>query len=218
MEAAAHDGGVGEGLELADELEGGGLGFSLNTAEPGFGGADGESVLVGEALKVEPGGLSGAAQAGEIDVGGDVGFSNGGVGILVGLVFPVAAEGACRAGRGVVGVGLVAVVDHGDGAAAEDAGGVGDPLVGSEINFGGVSRRDGADFQNGVGQSGGVDGFCDLAEVAGDVDFLPLLAVEADAVNGKGVQQFVAEENGIDGFDGVERADDFALLCKSGEA
>ena len=91
MEGGAEVVGVGEGLELADEIGVGGV-----TEEPGFGGVGEVSALVGEFEETPLRG--GFDEGGEIDVGGEVLEAGAVERMVVFGVFEIGAQGSVFAG------------------------------------------------------------------------------------------------------------------------
>lgn len=129
FELAAHHRGVGEGLELAEEVFGGGelLGVGFEGFQPRGGEVDEVVVLVLEFGGGEACGLGSAGECAEVDVGGDIAVAGGVERVVAGGVFGEGAQGACGAVGGIVFVGRVAVVEDQEVGVGEAGGGCGDP-------------------------------------------------------------------------------------------
>ena len=196
---------MGEGLELAKH---GGIG-GWGGRGPAAGGEGGEETgLCGERVGAEAGGFAGGLERGEIDVGGEVLAAGSGEEVRAGTVLRVGAERAVGAGGREEIRGVQAVIEGEKFAVTQGVRGVAPPRDGGGADFGGEAiGQHGGEFG---GRREGMKKFAWLAgqrearpdeivAVAGDAPLEPLRVgrVPAEAAHGKGVEEFVGEDEAV---------------------
>ena len=134
---------------------------------------------------------------------GQVLLADVGVGIVVVTVLVVALEGAFVTSGTVVALGSVAIVYGKEKASSNAAGDGVEPVKGSEVDFGpvaveiGVVEEINGDEVSVLGElvgGQGTEGFLKRAVLGGDVDFLQLVVILLNNMDGEGVDKLVGEE------------------------
>lgn len=157
-------------------------------------------VLVGEAPRPQAGAVGGLLHPREIDVGGEVLTAGSGEGIVADAVVLKGPQGAAGSLRQVVVLAPLAVVHDPPPPPLEELRRVGHPGIDREAHFGEVSLgKVGTERLGEVGERGpegraGEDRTSRLG-VPGDPALAPAPPLEGDEVDGKGVEELVAQED-----------------------
>lgn len=195
----SHQARMDEGLELPQECRGlPRRGLAVHRQQPVAGRLGQEAALVTKPLPRESRAFRGLSQPREVGVRGDIGLADGGKGIFGSLVIPEAAPGSSGSRGSVVVRPFESVVDHPPDAFFEKIGDLLGPACEGGSDFGLVAFGKLRSKKGGLVDDLGTQRPFPPGEVSilhGHKEFSPFASPKDDPVEGKRVEQLVAEED-----------------------